>query len=258
MIVLLLPLILGLSLFVAVILAGRWFANANPAKLAATARSGGSLAMILVGLLLLLRGQPTLGLGLAAAGLGRLRGNAAPFGGGGFGGQGAGWGGRAGRQGRRAGQSSAVRTAMLEATLDHDTGEIDAVVLAGRFEGRRFSALPKPALLGLWVDCAADGDSRLLVEAYLDRRHPEWRDDVEGDRDAGAGGAGRARPADRSGPMTQEEAYEILGLEPGAGEAAIRASHRRLMKQMHPDQGGSTFLAARINEAKDVLLRRRR
>ena len=94
--------------------------------------------------------------------------------------------------------------------------------------------------------------SAALFEAYLDRRMPGWRDHVEGDDTAGARGAAN------TGAMTDEEAYEILGLAPGASKAEIRAAHRRLMMRVHPDQGGSTFLAAKINQAKDWLLGKHR
>jgi curved DNA-binding protein CbpA len=58
--------------------------------------------------------------------------------------------------------------------------------------------------------------------------------------------------------MTQEEAYQILGLEPGADADAVARAHRTLMKKLHPDQGGTNYLAARVNEAKDTILRRHR
>ncbi len=170
----------------------------------------------------------------------------------GFGGFGGATGSRRGTP--KGGQASNVRTAFLNATLDHDSGEIDAEILAGRHKGRRFSAMSAADVLDVWVDCAADSESRLIVEAYLDRRVPDWREHVQRDGDGGAGASGGSGG---SGAMTEKDAYELLGLQPGASEAEIRASHRRMMKKMHPDQGGSTALAARLNEAKDVLLRRR-
>ncbi|MEM8552807.1 MAG: DnaJ domain-containing protein [Pseudomonadota bacterium] len=246
--VLLLPLVAGVVLFVGAIAAGRWFVNANPARIAKMIRSGGSVALMLVGALLLMRGQVFLGGTLLMAGLGRLAANRPVGGMGGFGG----FGHRSANP--RPGQQSTVRTARLEATLDHDTGDMDIEVLAGQFEGQRFSELSVSDVLSVYADCADCSESRLLVEAYLDRRAPEWREDVDMDGDGGARGAGGSVGG---GAMTEKDAYEVLGLQPGASEAEIRASHRRLMKQMHPDQGGSTFFAAKLNEAKDVLLRKR-
>ena len=96
---------------------------------------------------------------------------------------------------------------------------------------------------------AFDAESVALLESYLDRRFPVWRQNAQGDT------AGGQRRAAASGKMTDEEAYQILGLQPGAGRDDISRAHRALMKKLHPDQGGSTYLAARVNEAKDTLLR---
>jgi DnaJ domain len=152
--------------------------------------------------------------------------------------------------GRRSrGQTSRVRSAFLEMELDHDTGAMRGRILAGRHEGASLDTLETTTLVGMLGEI--DEESRALLAAYLDRRTPGWREHAQGDAAAGHGGTPR-------GPMTQEEAYQILGLQPGASAEEIGRAHRALMKRLHPDQGGSTYLAARVNEAKDVLLRRHR
>lgn len=153
---------------------------------------------------------------------------------------------------RSSGSSSTVRSRYLEMRLEHDSGTMTGQVLAGEQAGKALDGLIERELLELRDEIADDAESAALLEAYLDRRIPGWRDHVEGDAAAGAGGAADA------GTMTDEEAYEILGLAPGASEAEIRAAHRRLMLRVHPDQGGSTFLAAKINQAKDRLLSKHR
>lgn len=152
-------------------------------------------------------------------------------------------------QGRSgSGRYSTVRSAALEMELDHDSGEMNGRVLTGRFEGALLSELDLPDLLELGRDVSSDPDSLGLLEAYLDRRFPSWREDADANPAGGQGGA------PRSGAMTKEEAYQVLGLEPGATQEEIREAWRRLMKGMHPDSGGSAFLAAKINAARDVLL----
>ena len=117
----------------------------------------------------------------------------------------------------------------------------------------RFARLPSTGRRCSDLFGEIDSDSRELLAAYLDRREPGWREHAQGD--AGAGGG--ARPSS-SGKMTEEEAYQILGIQPGASAEEVSRAHRSLMKKLHPDQGGTTYLAARVNEAKDVLLRRHR
>ena len=145
---------------------------------------------------------------------------------------------------------STVRSAALEMELDLDTGDMNGLVLAGKFEGRELQSLDDADLLALHAELSSDAESRQLLDAYLDRRMAGWRERADMHDDPGLGGA--PRPS----AMTQQEAYEVLGLGPGASETEIRQAHRRLMKRVHPDAGGSVFLAARLNEAKDVLLRR--
>jgi hypothetical protein len=155
----------------------------------------------------------------------------------------------------RGGQTSTVATAFLRMTLDHDTGRMEGTILRGRFAGMRLDELGPADLLALLRECRAeDEEGARLLEAYLDRVRPDWRDELAGGSAAGAGGTGGARPT--GGDMTVEEAYAILGLAPGADVEAIKEAHRRLMVKLHPDHGGSDYLATKINRARDVLLHR--
>ena len=214
---------------------GHLFIRANPSQLVRALRYLVGAVLLLAGALFAFGGRPGLGLVLLAFGLSAIvRGRIGRF--------------DLGGSSRSAGQVSAVRSRYLDMSLDHDTGAMSGSVLEGEFAGKALDELDPPALIRLHAELAADPDSLALLEAYLDRRIPGWREDFEGDSAARPGSA-----ADSSA-MTDEQAYEILGLLPGAGEAEIRAAHRRLMMKVHPDQGGSTFLAAQINEAKDRLL----
>jgi hypothetical protein len=148
-----------------------------------------------------------------------------------------------------AGASSDVSTPYLRMRLDHDTGTMTGTVLAGSFAGTRLEELGPGDLLALLRECrAGDEEGARLLEAYLDRLHPDWRGDFAGGQGAPPSGAGGA-------DMTVAEAYDILGLDPGADEAQIKAAHHRLMMQLHPDHGGTDYLATKINRARDVLLK---
>ena len=231
---------LGGIAFLCALLALAWLYTAvDPAALVKVIRYTVGVALLAAGTAMAFAGRWGLGLVMVAAGFSAVAaGRIGPIDLGG---------------GRRSpGSSSVVRSAFLEMRLDHDSGAMTGRVLRGAEAGRDLDDLDEAALLKLLEEIAGDADSAALLEGYLDRRMPGWREHVQGDA------AGRASgPADAS-PMTDEQAYEILGLAPGASEAEIRAAHRRLMKRVHPDQGGSTFLAAKINQAKDRLLNRHR
>lgn len=141
-------------------------------------------------------------------------------------------------------KASRVTTALLSMQLDQQTGAITGRVLRGPYAGRRIEDLDQAELLTLWRQCVAEDEAGArLLETYLDRLRPDWRQAASG----GAPGA----PGD---VMTREQAYAILDLAPGASDDEVKEAHRRLMMKLHPDHGGSTFLAAQINRAKELLL----
>lgn len=150
------------------------------------------------------------------------------------------------------GQTSAVTTQFLRMLLDHCSGEMQGTVLAGHFQGRELASLSAAERLALWRECQTDPQSVAVLEAYLDRLQPDWRKpqdtDEPSEQETHRRAAGKTR-------MDRQEACQILDVAPNASRDEIKAAHRRLMQKLHPDHGGSSYLAARINEAKDVLLK---
>ncbi|BCW89009.1 hypothetical protein sos41_21640 [Alphaproteobacteria bacterium SO-S41] len=217
----------GIAALLVIVTLLRAIADADPAKLVRWLKWTGIAVAGIVGLTFLVRRSVVpglLALGLGAAILATLL-----------------------RSGRPAvAGSSDVETDWLRMSLDHATGETEGVVLKGRHAGARLSELDVEALHDLLAEMRiADPQGALLLEAYLRRVHPDMED-----------GAGEAGAAPSAAAMGREEALEILGLGGDADEDAIREAHKRLMQQVHPDRGGSDYLAAKINLARDVLLKR--
>jgi hypothetical protein len=150
------------------------------------------------------------------------------------------------------GGTSRVGSRYLRMELNHATGALDGTILAGEHRGARLSELSLEQIVSLWRELRVeDEDSARLLQAYLDRQHgAAWR------TQAGDGTHTDETPPSRRTQMSREEALQILGLGPDASDAEIVAAHRRLMQKLHPDRGGSTYLAAKINQAKDQLLGR--
>jgi hypothetical protein len=231
-------LIIGLILLFLIVQGIKQFARMDARQAARLVRHGGGVIGMIGALLLLLRGRIGLAAALAnmVAGFAgwRTMGGAAPLG---F----RNVGPRA-----RPGRASAARSATIEMRLDHSSGVMTGRVLAGSYAGRAVETLSRPDLLALRRELQRDDPDGLnLLEAYLDRRFAGWREADEGQRQRG-----------RDGAMSRREALEVLGLAEGAGAADIIRAHRTLMKKFHPDHGGSTTLAARVNQAKDVLMQR--
>jgi hypothetical protein len=228
-------LIAGLIAVVTLYLLLQTLRNANPTVLARMGRKAGGVACLAIAAFTGIRGELAVAipLGLFGAGLlGWSPGGLDRIGLGGlFGGGGTG----------------TARARLIELDEDRRNGRLSGRFIAGPYAGRSLDEFDVPQLVAIFPNL--DSGSAALLESYLDRRLPTWRQHAQ--RDA----AGRQRRAAASTKMTEEEAYQILGLQPGAGRDEIGRAHRALMKKLHPDQGGSTYLAARVNEAKDTLLR---
>jgi hypothetical protein len=236
--------LLALAIVLAVLGWGlRWLATAPPERVARLLRLIGLGGLVLLGAWLVLTGKevgiaavvaglaPWIGRALRLHALWRALGRM--------------WTGMQGG-GSTPGQASTIATRFLRMTLDHGSGRLDGEVLDGRFRGSRLSDFDEAGARLLWRDVQADPQSVQVLEAWLDRTWPDWRRGAEQAEGAAAEGG--------NGAMTRAEAWEILGLAPNAADDDIRAAHRRLMLLAHPDHGGSTWIAARLNQARDLLL----
>jgi hypothetical protein len=235
-------LLILIGVLVALWLAYDWFSRAKPRVVAHSVKWLGLAGLVVIGLWLVLTGKLA-GLFAVAAGLApwimrAVRAHAL-------------WrmvqqfgirmsGGQA-----TAGNASQVETRFLRMELDHDSGRLDGEVLEGRWRGRLLSGMTFDQVIALLREIQADPDSARVLEAWIDRTWPDWRDRAAAHEEAS--------PPPKSG-MSRDEAREILGIGPDAGPDDIRAAHRRLMMANHPDHGGSTWIAARLNQARDLLL----
>jgi hypothetical protein len=145
-------------------------------------------------------------------------------------------------------KESAVQSRFVRMSMDHRSGTLRGEVLEGRFAGRQLNALNLHELIQLLAECQSDAESAALVQAYLERVHGhDWQSRAHARE-------GQQQGATSGSKMGTEEAYQVLGLKPGSSKQEIIAAHRRLMQKLHPDRGGSDYLAAKLNQAKDVLL----
>ncbi|WP_332683103.1 molecular chaperone DnaJ [Bosea sp. (in: a-proteobacteria)] len=238
-------LLYGLGAVILIWYFSKLFAGADPKKLVKLGKAVGGTAALGFAALLMLRGRLDMAIFLGGLGAWLLGWSAYGPGGLKMPEWARDWGGT-----KSAGRSK-VASILLAMELDHDSGGVTGKVQAGAFAGRDLDELSLAELGALMREClAGDPDGARLLEAYLDRRAPGWREDADRHRNTGQGGA----PG--TGAMSDQEAYEILGLQPGAGEEAVREAHRGLMKRIHPDAGGTSGLAARVNQAKDTLLKK--
>lgn len=220
--------LLGLVLLVFILLVGRAFISADPGVMAQRSRKTMGVLLLILAATFAVRGGFAIAIPIAFFALTLL-------------GMGFPWGGSPGKSRKSGGQRSTVRTALLDMALDHDTGAMEGRVKRGKFTGRLLSSMKPDELDELLQEARLkDPQAAQLLEAYIDR----------------VGGPRRERNSARQGAstMTLEEAYAYLGLKAGAKREEVQAAHRNLMKKFHPDQGGTDYVAAKLNEAKDILL----
>jgi hypothetical protein len=140
---------------------------------------------------------------------------------------------------------SQFRTKSLLVQVNFSTREMDGEILQGEFTGKRLSELSQEQLQAFAESLKeTDRESYLLLQTYL----------LRSNRGGSQHSYQDGNQANNLSELSEKEAYEILGLEPDAPKEDIVKAHKRLMQRLHPDRGGSDYLAAKINAAKDKLV----
>ena len=144
----------------------------------------------------------------------------------------------------RSAQNTQIVTGFLRMEINQSTGDMRGQILQGEFKNKMLSGLGVEDLLKLLDSCQQqDKESAALLMAYLDRHHHGWKSD-----------GSQQSQGFKPGAMSAEEARDILAVKKNATHNEIIQAHRKLMQKLHPDRGGSDYLAAKINQAKDTLL----
>jgi len=227
--------IIGIALLAALIIGGKSLANAEPKHIIRAFKIAGAIILGALAAFFAYTGRFQIAPPLALIALFLLR--KKPL---------------FGRSAPSSGQKSEVTTDWLHAILDHDTGEMDAEILQGEFKGARLSQLSLPQLQELSRSLDEDEQSAAILATFIERNFTDT-EDTQGTY-SGGGSKGNPNYNQQTG-MSRSEAFEILELDPTANEGDIKASHKRLMKKFHPDHDGSAYMAAKLNQAKEVLLR---
>ena len=240
--------ILGVGLFLGSIFLARWYSRANPTTVLKTIKVILAIIGLFIALFLLFTGRIFMVLAAVPLLLPLLLRSRALF------------SRMKAAAGGTAGQSSEVVTKFLKMNLDHDSGEMDGLVLSGDHEGHWLSELKLGELEELYRDyCVEDHKSAELLSAYASRRFGESWTSKESESAQGQGEADydtddKQTRGHMDSHMDRKKALEILGLKGKPSAEEIRQAHRKLMQKLHPDHGGSTYLATQVNQAKEILL----
>jgi len=241
--------LLGICLLVALLLLGKWLVNVDPAKLARSVMFVFAGVIGAAALFFVLTGRLAFGLGLLFLmlpifrrwGLANFRIPFPNF-------------ANLGARRAKGGKTSTVDTEYLSMGLSHDDGAMSGEVLKGKYAGMQLAQMSQEQLRDLFSICEIeDPEAAQLLQTYLERTQDNGDAAAGEDHGARRSGRGWGKSAGRAA-MGVSEARDILGVKDGATEEEIKDAHRRLMLKNHPDRGGSDFLAAKINQAKDILL----